>query len=197
MMRMTLRFEVDPELTEQLRAEILACWTDVSNAGGAVGFVPPVTMDDVLSTAEAQFAGVLAGRDRLVVARTADGEQPGRIAALAFLMSNDFAFTAHWHTVKRVMVHPDLQGSGYGVELMAEVAAVARRAGSEQLSLEVRGGTRTELFYKKCGYAEFGRMRQGIKLPVTEDGGGATPAANHDDARGASYRDLILMSLEL
>jgi hypothetical protein len=26
-----------------LRAELLACWVDVSNAGGAVGFVPPVS----------------------------------------------------------------------------------------------------------------------------------------------------------
>jgi len=34
--------DVDPEL----RAALLACWTDVSNAGGAVGFVPPVTEDE-------------------------------------------------------------------------------------------------------------------------------------------------------
>jgi hypothetical protein len=110
MVRMTLRFEVDPELTEQLRAEIIACWTDVSNAGGAVGFVPPVTMDDVQPGAEAQFAGIRAGRDRLVVGRVAEGERAGRLAALAFLVSNDFAFTAHWQTVKRVMVHPGLPG---------------------------------------------------------------------------------------
>lgn len=198
MVRMTLHFEVDPELTEQLRAEIVACWTDVSNAGGAVGFVPPVSMDDVLPTADAQLAGVLAGRDRLVIGRTLEGERPGRIAALAFLVSNDFAFTAHWQTVKRVMVHPDLQGHGYGFMLMAEVAAVARQAGVEQLHLDVRGGTGADLFYKKCGYTEYGRMRQGIKLPDrTQDGAGATPTANHVDARGASYRDLVLMALEL
>lgn len=184
---MTLHFEVDPELTEQLRAEIVACWTDVSNAGGAVGFVPPVTMDDVLPKAEAQFGGVLAGRDRLVVGRTADGEQPGRVAALAFLISNDFAFTAHWQSVKRVMVHPDFQGFGYGYRLMAELAAVAREAGVEQLHLDVRGGTGTDLFYKKCGYAECGRLPRGIKLPGrTDEAAGATP-----------YRDLILMALEL
>ena len=184
---MTLQFEVDPELTEQLRAEIIACWTDVSNAGGAVGFVPPVSMDDVLPTAEAQFAGMLAGRDRLVVGRTVDGEQPGRIAALAFLVSNAFAFTAHWQTVKRVMVHPDFQGFGYGYRLMAELAAVARESGIEQLHLDCRGGTGVDLFYKRCGYSEYGRMRQGLKLPGrTIDDSGATP-----------YRDLILMALEL
>ncbi|HTJ72300.1 MAG TPA: GNAT family N-acetyltransferase [Actinospica sp.] len=180
---MTLQFEVDPELTEQLRAEIVACWTDVSNAGGAVGFVPPVTMDDVLPTAEAQFGGVLAGRDRLVVGRTPDGQ----LAALAFLCGEDFAFTAHWQTVKRVMVHPDFQGFGYGYQLMAELAAVAREAGLEQLQLDCRGGTGNDLFYKKCGYEEFGRFPKALKLPGrTEDGEGATP-----------YRDRILMALEL
>ena len=195
---MTLHFEVDPELTERLRAEIIACWTDVTNAGGAVGFVPPITMDDVLPTAEAQFAGVLAGRDRLVVGRVAEGEQAGRVAALAFLVANDFAFTAHWLTLKRVMVHPDFQGSGYGYRLMAELAAVARDSGIEQLHLDCRAGTGSDLFYKKCGYTEYGRFPKALKLPGRdEDGSGATPAANHAEARGASYRDLILMALEL
>jgi GNAT superfamily N-acetyltransferase len=189
MVRMTLRFEMDPELTEQLRAEIIACWTDVSNAGGAVGYVPPVTMDDVLPGAEAQFAGIRAGRDRLVVGRVAqgEGERSGRLAALAFLVANDFAFTAHWQTVKRVMVHPDFQGAGYGYRLMAELAAVARESGLEQLHLDVRGGTGTDLFYKKCGYSECGRIPKALKLPGrTDDGAGATP-----------YRDRILMALEL
>ena len=185
---MTLHFQVDPELTEQLLAEIVACWTDVSNAGGAVGFVPPVAMDDVLPAAQAQFAGVRSGRDRLIVGRVgADGDRPGRLAALAFLVSNDFSFTTHWQTVKRVMVHPDFQGWGYGYQLMAEIAAVAREAGLEQLLLDCRGGTGNDLFYKKCGYAEYGRLPKALKLPGrTEDGEGATP-----------YRDRILMAMEL
>ena len=195
---MTLQFEVDPELTEQLRAEIVACWTDVSNAGGAVGFVPPVSMDDVLPTAEAQYAGVLSGRDRLVIARAAQGEQAGRLAALAFLESNTFAFTAHWLTVKRVMVHPDFQGAGYGYRLMAEIAAVARESGIEQLHLTCRGGTGADLFYKKCGYAECGRLAKALKLPAHAAAGAAsTSATKQVGARGASYRDLILMALEL
>src|SRR3954454_3815583 len=41
--------EVRPVSTvdDVLRGELLTCWTDVSNAGGAVGFVPPVTEGDV------------------------------------------------------------------------------------------------------------------------------------------------------
>jgi GNAT superfamily N-acetyltransferase len=187
MLRMTLEFVADPPLTEQLRAEIIACWTDVSNGGGAVGFVPGVTMDDVGPTAHAQFAGVLEGRDRLLVGRVAEGEHAGRLGALAFLVANSFAFTAHWQSVKRVMVHPDFQGAGYGYRLMAELAALARESGAEQLHLDCRGGTGNELFYKKCGYTEYGRIPRGLKLPDRTSG----------DAGASPYRDLILMALEL
>ena len=44
---MTLEISVDPELTAGLRDQILDCWTDVSQAGGAVGFVPPVTKAEI------------------------------------------------------------------------------------------------------------------------------------------------------
>ncbi len=68
-MELELEFTVDPELTDELREQLIACWTDVSNAGGAVGFVPPVTMDDVSPVAVKALAGVAAGRDRLIVGR--------------------------------------------------------------------------------------------------------------------------------
>src|SRR5207302_7129558 len=76
---MTLEFTVDPELTDELRAQIVACWTEVSNAGGAVGFVPPVTTDDVRPAAEKLFAAVAAGHDRLIVgwAVGSDNDEPG------------------------------------------------------------------------------------------------------------------------
>ena len=41
--QVTAQSSVDREL----RAQLLACWTDVTNAGGAVGFVAPVTAADV------------------------------------------------------------------------------------------------------------------------------------------------------
>lgn len=66
----TLDFTLDPGLDPGLRAEITRLWTDASNAGGAVGFVAPVTEDEVRVTAEKQFAGIApAGPDRLLVAR--------------------------------------------------------------------------------------------------------------------------------
>lgn len=176
---MELEFTVDPPLTDKLRAEIVACWTDVSNAGGAVGFLPPVTMDDVGPVAAKSFAGVETGGDRLVVGRAPAADGAGRLAAVAFVTDGQFQLTEHWRTVKRVMVHPDFQGLGLGARLMAEVERVGRAMGLEQLVLDCRGGTGNDEFYKKCGYTEFGRLRGGLKLA--------------DD----DYRDRILMALEL
>lgn len=176
---MTLEFTVDPELTEALRAEILACWTDVSNAGGAVGFVPPVTMDDVLPDAQKLFASVGAGRDRLIVGRERGPDGAARLAALAALADGQFRLTEHWRKVQRVMVHPDFQGRGYGTLLMAEVERVARSMGLEQVTLDCRGGTGNDVFYKKCGYVEFGRLPGALRLSAED------------------YRDQILMTLAL
>jgi GNAT superfamily N-acetyltransferase len=188
-MELELEFTVDPELTDALREQLIACWTDVSNAGGAVGFVPPVTMDDVSPVAVKALGGVAAGRDRLIVGRASGpgsrvgaetgSEEADRLAAVAFITDDQFQLTEHWRTVKRVMVHPDFQGLGMGARLMAEVERVGREMGLEQLVLDCRGGTGNDEFYKKCGYEEYGRMRAGLKLSA-------------DD-----YRDRIMMALEL
>jgi GNAT superfamily N-acetyltransferase len=169
-----LEFVTDFDPGETVLAEVVACWTDVTNAGGAVGFVPPVAMDDVLPLAERTLAAVRHGYDRMVLGRAG-----GRVAALAFLVGSGFELAAHRRTVKRVMVHPDFQGRGYGLALMREVERVGRELGLQQLTLSCRGGTGNDLFYKKCGYTEFGRLPKGLRL-------------SEDD-----YRDDIYMALVL
>jgi GNAT superfamily N-acetyltransferase len=155
-------------------------------------------MDDVLPVAEKLFAAVAAGQDRLVVGWAADpdgtggsGGSPGaagpggaagaepRVAALATISDGQFGLTEHWQKVKRVMVHPDFQGRGYGVLLMAEVERVARQMGLEMLTLDCRGGTGNDVFYKKCGYVEYGRLPGGLRLSEVD------------------YRDQVLMVLSL
>ncbi|MFG2820753.1 GNAT family N-acetyltransferase [Kitasatospora sp. NPDC048365] len=159
---MTLRFTLDPELTPELRAEIVSLWADVSNAGGAVGFVPPVTEDEVWITAEKQFAGLGPGQpDRLLI-----GIEPesGRVAALVFFESMRFNLMDHWRMLKRVMVHPGFQGRGYGAELLAEAERVARGWGLAGLRLTLRGGHGLEKFYGRSGYTEAGRVPGAIRV---------------------------------
>ncbi|WP_329566705.1 GNAT family N-acetyltransferase [Kitasatospora sp. NBC_01266] len=165
---MTLHFTLDPEPTPELCAEIVTLWTDVSNAGGAVGFVPPVTEGRVWPTAEKQFAGV--GKvgdpdaDRLLVARSG-----GALAGVLFFESMRFDLMDHWRLLKRVMVAPAFQGRGYGIELMAEAERIARGWGLAGLRLTARGGMGLEKFYGRCGYTEVGRVPDAIRIAPGDD----------------------------
>lgn len=142
-----------------LYSELLDCWVAVSNAGGAVGFVPPVGPRDVAPRLGAHVSRVAAGADVLVV--LCDGE---RLAGFAILQLSSEPLRAHYATVQRVQVHPDLHGRGLGRALMLGVHDVARSLGLEMLRLSVRGGTGLEHFYASLGYREFGRMPGAIRV---------------------------------
>jgi GNAT superfamily N-acetyltransferase len=161
---MTIRFELDPALGPDLRERIIALWVDVTNAGGAVGFVAPVTADDVRVTAQQAFAGVDSGLDRLLIGF--DGE---RLVALLFVIDNRFALKDHWRILKRVMVAPDTQGLGYGAALMREAAAVGRKLGLAGLQVTVRAGQGTEGFYARLGYREVGRLPGALRVAPGDD----------------------------
>jgi GNAT superfamily N-acetyltransferase len=163
---MALLFTLDPELTPALRAELIELWTDVSNAGGAVGFVPPVTAERVLPTADKQFAGVAAGHDRLLIGRD---DRTGELAACLFFEDTRFELTAHWRLLKRVMVHPRHQGAGYGGLLLAEAERIARGWGLAGLRLTLRGGRGLESFYGRSGYKEVGRIPGAIRVAPDEE----------------------------
>ncbi|MFG3056242.1 GNAT family N-acetyltransferase [Kitasatospora sp. NPDC048239] len=164
---MTLVFTLDPKPDPDLRTEIVRLWTDVTNAGGAVGFVAPVTQDAVWDTADEQFAGLGPdGPDRLLIAREEDG---GRLVGLLFFESMRFGLMEHWRMLKRVMVHPDFQGRGYGADLMAEAERAARAWGLAGLRLTARGGLGLEAFYGRCGYAEVGRVPGAIRVAPGDD----------------------------
>ena len=130
-----------------------------TNAGGAVGFVPPVTPDPVRPTADAAFDGVRTGLDRQLV-----GMDDGRLVAVLFITDNRLALKDHWRVLKRVMVAPDSQGRGYGATLMREAARIAERMGLAALQVNVRGGTGTEDFYLKLGYREVGRIPGALRI---------------------------------
>ncbi|WP_326698114.1 GNAT family N-acetyltransferase [Streptomyces sp. NBC_01754] len=173
---MALTYELDPAFDRTLRDGIAALWADVTNAGGAVGFLPPVTADEVRPELVKHLAGMVEGRTRLVVGR--DGG--GTVAATAFLTHNSHRLMRHWIGLYTVMVHPRHQGKGYGRGLMAAAADAARSLdGIDAVRLTCRGGTGADRFYASCGYKEVGRVPDAIR--VAED----------------DYRDDVIMLLPL
>jgi GNAT superfamily N-acetyltransferase len=158
---MPLTFELDPSITPQLRDGLCALWADVTNADGAVGFVPPVTPEAVRHDLTAHLASVDAGRTRMLIGR----DEQGAVAAGAFLVLNMHRLKRHWCSVNTVMVHPSLQGRGHGRDLMSAVEKAARgMEGITALRLTCRGGLGLERFYVGCGYREVGRLPDAIKV---------------------------------
>ncbi|MFE4356967.1 GNAT family N-acetyltransferase [Kitasatospora xanthocidica] len=162
-----LTFTLDPKPDPDLRTDIVRLWVDVTNAGGAVGFVGPVTEEEVWDTADHQFAGIAPdGPDRLLVAHESG---TGRLVGVLFFESMRFDLMEHWRMLKRVMVHPDFQGLGHGARLLAEAERVAREWGLESLRLTARGGQGLERFYARSGYREVGRVPAAIRVAPGDD----------------------------
>ncbi|MFE7352334.1 GNAT family N-acetyltransferase [Streptomyces sp. NPDC057543] len=163
---MALTFELDPEVDRALRDGITELWADVSNAGGAVGFVPPVTNDDVRPELVKHLVAMAEGRTRLLVGR----DEEGAVAATAFLALNTHRLMAHWLWLYTVMVHPRHQGKGYGRDLMGAAADAARGIGGiEAIRLTCRGGIGVDRFYTSCGYKEVGRVPDAIRVSEGDD----------------------------
>lgn len=81
---MALTFTFDPVVDPALAEDFTVLWTDVSNAGGAVGFVPPVAVADVRPEVDKHLAAAAEGRSRLLVGRDA----AGRVRATAVIAPN-------------------------------------------------------------------------------------------------------------
>lgn len=163
---MTLTFTFDPVADPALAEEFAVLWADVSNAGGAVGFVPPVALADVRPDVDKHLAAAAEGRSRLLVGR----DTAGRVRATAVIAPNQHRLQKHWVWVYTVMVDPALQGGGSGRALMDAVADAARTMGGvEAIRLSCRGGLGLEHFYAACGYKEVGRVPGAIRVAQGDD----------------------------
>ncbi len=151
----TLRWSTAPaEVPTSLRAALVACWRDVVNAGGAVGFAEeaPVT-DAVVAPALDQVIDRLDGRlRRLLVAERGD-----EVLGWLLLTGNAAPVTAHWARVTHVQTSPSARSTGVARALLGELHRSARDdLGLASLRLEVRGGMGLEEFYGRFGWRVVG-----------------------------------------
>jgi len=161
---------------EIMQDQLLICWRDVSNAGGAVGFpFLPVTTEQVRPSIEGLIGSLDLSRNRILVAMVDQ-----RLAGWLVLAGNTDRLTAHWARVLRVQTALEYRSTGVGRALMREVE---RAAGDDlqllRLHLEVRAGMGLERFYESCGWCEIGRWPEALCLG------------------GNEFRDEVLMDLPL
>lgn len=149
----------NPPLEPVLADALVDIWTAVSNAGGAVGFLPGVTPAEVRPIAEAALAAVADGRHDLVVAVEDD-----RPVGFGFLESRVGPLFTHVGTVKRLQRDPRQRGRGVGAAVLGEIEAAARDRGMTLVTLTVRGGTGREGYYVALGYRVDGRLPGRIKV---------------------------------
>ena len=148
----------------QLREQLLGMWVDVTNAGGAVGFTPPADVCAVATTLDTALDRVAAGKDLLGILR-----QNGNAVGMGFLVDPGSTLRRHWRTILRLMVRPELQGTGAGRLLLEGLHGTAADLGLEQLMLTTRGGTGVEGFYERFGYSIVGRHPGAIRLAPGDD----------------------------
>ncbi|MEU9243279.1 GNAT family N-acetyltransferase [Streptomyces sp. NPDC048385] len=163
---MPLTFTLDPAVTPALRDGVLDLWTDVTNAGGAVGFVAPVTSEEIRPELVRHLVAMAEGRHRLLVGH----DETGEVAATAFFSFNTHRLMKHWVWLYTVMVHPRHQGRGHGRDLLAAAADAARGfEGIDAIRLGCRGGLGLEDFYGSCGYKEVGRVPAAVRVAPGDD----------------------------
>lgn len=163
---MPLTFRLDPPITPDVRDGILELWTDVTNAGGAVGFVAPVDRESIRPELVRHMVAMAEGRTRFL----AGFDEAGKVAATAFLTFNSHRLMPHWVWLYTVMVHPRHQGKGYGRDLLAAAEDAARGLdGIEAIRLTCWGGLGLENFYASCGYKEVGRVPGALRVAPGDD----------------------------
>jgi GNAT superfamily N-acetyltransferase len=147
----------------RLRAQLLDTWVKVTDAGGAVGFVPPADPELIGQTLGSALARVASDRDVLGVLRRGRGPDAAAVG-MGILSASASPLRRHWRTVLRLMVHPELQGHGAGRTLVEGLHAIARQLELEFLCLTVRGGLGIEDFYAHLGYEIVGRVPRAIRV---------------------------------
>lgn len=159
-----LRFELNPELSADIRERVISIWVDVGNAGGAVGVPVPTEREHVEPLALRAFRRIEEGDDYLAVAYDDD-----ELIGFGFLDRGRGPLFRHWATVKRLQIHPEHQGRGVGAALLEAISGFAGELGLEQLHLTVRGGTGTESFYIRHGYEHVATIPKIIRVAPGDD----------------------------
>lgn len=154
------------------REAMLTMWVQVNDAGGAVGFVPGATAEDVAPVLDG-YAARLEQGDTVCVALNSP---LGELLGFGFVVGSTGVLLAHSATLERIMTDPARRGTNHGALLMAGLHRTARELGVELLTLDYRGGTGLGEFYARYGYTEVGRVPGAVRVAPGDDRDGVIMA---------------------
>lgn len=152
-------------LPARAREALLDMWVAVNDAGGAVGFLPGASREDVSAVLDGYEARLERG-DTVCVALNSP---LGGLLGFGFVVGSTGVLMGHGATLERVMTDPARRGTHHGALLMAGLHRAARERGVELVTLDYRGGTGLGAFYARHGYAEVGRVPGAIRVAPGDD----------------------------
>lgn len=152
--------QVHPELVDALAA----LWARVTAAGGAVGFAPDDAVEDIRAAAELVVEHV---RNRQAYLLTLGREH--ELVGVAVLVPGRRPIRRHTGELQWLMVDPDLQGQGWGRQLLDAIHAQAQALGLSTLVLHTRSGHGLEKFYGDAGWVERGRWPRAVRMSADEE----------------------------
>ncbi|NHN56285.1 GNAT family N-acetyltransferase [Calidifontibacter sp. DB0510] len=151
--------------TDAERSELLDLWVAVNDAGGAVGFEAGAPRAEVARVLDEHLSSdMLVRLVHPTMDTFYDPSSYGALIGFGFLRRPTAAVARHRVSLLRVMTDPALRGRWFGRLLVAALHGQARRSGAEIAEIDYRGGTGLGEFYEQCGYAESGRVVDGLKF---------------------------------
>jgi len=153
------------EVTAVLRQQLINCWVEVTNSGGAVGFpFPPVDEDQITPAADAIISTLNPLTSRLLVAT-----REGFLIGWVLLHRAPNPLVSHWGSISHLQTRLSHRNRGVGSTLMCRLRQIARdELGLEQLHVAARGGAGLEHYYTRLGWREIGRWPNALRLGPTD-----------------------------
>ena len=161
------------------RDAMLEMWVAANDAGGAVGFVPGTSIDDVAPVLDG-YVDRLARGDTVCVALNSP---LGELLGFGFVVGSTGMLMAHSANLERIMTDPARRGTNHGALLLAGLHRAARERGIELVTLDYRAGTGLGEFYTRYGYTEVGRVPGAVRVAPGDDRDGVIMARRLDEDR--------------
>lgn len=143
---------------------LVTLWQQVAEAGGPVGFPPPVVRSEVAAKAALLVDGVKTGRLIAVAANRAR-----RLIGVGFLALGRGQYR-HTGRLELLLVDPAQTGAGLGSRLLGELLSSARTGGLRLLDVQIQDDAGLADFFSRFGFTEWGRRPGWIELGTATDG---------------------------